>query len=152
MDIVLQVNCNESMCIVSVLVLIKIFPFIINHLSASKFTLCMYVLVWPCIIKKMFSWFIPYNVASINTEIVHIFCRSENSLQLFGALRRLKDWHNAVINFVLSDGCDRSDEAKAVERLLTSSCQMEHLSPGEATAVVWRGKLSIIDKTVHYSS
>lgn len=88
----------------------------------------------------------------MNTEIVHIFCRSENSLQLFGALRRLKDWHNAVINFVLSDGCDRSDEAKAVERLLNSSCQMEHLSPGEATAVVWRGKLSIIDKTVHYSS
>lgn len=75
--------------------------------------------------------------------------RSENSLQLFGALRRLKDWHNAVINFVLSDGCDRSDEAKAVERLLNSSCQMEHLSPGEATAVVWRGKLSIIDKTIN---
>lgn len=75
--------------------------------------------------------------------------RSENSLQLFGALRRLKDWHNAIINFVLSDGCDRSDEVKAIERILTSSCQKEHLSPGEATAVIWRGKLSIIDKTIN---
>lgn len=80
------------------------------------------------------------------------FCRSENSLQLFGALRRLKDWHNAIINFVLSDGCDWSDEAKAIERLLTSSCQKEHLSLGEANAVIWRGKLSIIDKTVNYTS
>uniref|UniRef100_K1RIL5 Mdm2-binding protein n=1 Tax=Magallana gigas TaxID=29159 RepID=K1RIL5_MAGGI len=72
--------------------------------------------------------------------------RSENSLQLFGALRRLKDWHNAVINFVLSDGCDRSDEAKAVERLLTSSCQMEHLSPGEATAVILGRMLEVLDE------
>lgn len=75
--------------------------------------------------------------------------RSEHSYQLFGALRRLKDWHNAVITFVKTESCVESEEMQGIQRLLTaSSLEEEDSRLREAADVIWRGKLSVIDKTV----
>ncbi|XP_048779873.2 mdm2-binding protein-like [Ostrea edulis] len=76
--------------------------------------------------------------------------RSEHSYQLFGALRRLKDWHNAVITFVKTESCVESEEMQGIQRLLTaSSLEEEDSRLREAADVIWRGKLSVIDKTIN---
>nr|XP_022308027.1 mdm2-binding protein-like [Crassostrea virginica] len=85
----------------------------------------------------------------IQTSVLYSL-RSEHSYQLFGALRRLKDWHNAVINFIDSETTKQSDEVQHIKRLLTTSHQeRKDLSTGKISTVVWRGKLSIIDKTIN---
>ncbi|XP_061186887.1 mdm2-binding protein-like [Saccostrea echinata] len=76
--------------------------------------------------------------------------RSEHSYQLFGALRRLKDWHNAVITFVRSESSVCSEEVEIIQRLLTTSgVEKEDFQSGETTDVIWRGKMSVIDKTIN---
>ncbi|CAC5409167.1 unnamed protein product [Mytilus coruscus] len=71
----------------------------------------------------------------------------EGFLPLYGAVRRFKDWHNtAVFSFYQGDNTSASSEFTDIIPGI-QTCRMDDLDFPDK--VIWRGKISVVDKTVN---
>ncbi|XP_052061310.1 mdm2-binding protein-like [Mytilus californianus] len=71
----------------------------------------------------------------------------EGFLPLYGAVRRFKDWHNtAVISIYQGDNISTDHEFTDIIPGI-QTCRMDDLDFPDK--VIWRGKISVVDKTVN---
>ena len=83
-----------------------------------------------------------------------LFSSYAGFLPLYGAIRRLKDWHNAaVISLSKGGNVDISDQTASesdIVDLIPGIHVHDMNSINIPNDVMWRGKISVVDKTVSF--
>ncbi|CAG2219185.1 unnamed protein product [Mytilus edulis] len=71
----------------------------------------------------------------------------EGFLPLYGAVRRFKDWHNTVVTSIYQGDNTSTDNEFTDIIPGIQTCRMDDLDFPDK--VIWRGKISVVDKTVN---